>query len=178
MSSFKEALIKFCGFNNMTLNEDKVDKDLESVEVKKDSALEIKKSHDLVNQISVEVVAEPYTPDAHGHWYSQDTVLKGFESADKAWKEKRLHMNLFHAHDDTENTCIELLKHYVVPFDCEVNGQKVKEGTWVAEVKWHDQELWKKRTEVLDDGSTEIAGLSLKGWGVINDPVATGEQLG
>ena len=137
------------------------------------SQLEIKKSHDLEQQISVEIVAEPEAPDAHGHWYSKETVQKGYESADKAWKEGRLNMNLFHEYDDTSRQNVELLKHYIVHFDCEVNGQNVKEGTWCAEIKWHNSELFKHRVTLRDDGTTLIAGLSLKGWGKVNPPKYT-----
>ena len=133
----------------------------------KDTHLEVKKSHDLVQQISVEIVAEPYIEDAHGQWYSKETVQKGFESAVRAVEEGRLNMNLFHEIDDTSKDNIELLKQYIVPFDCEVNGQKVVEGSWIAEVKWHNKELWKMRTELNEKGELEIAGLSLRGWGTV-----------
>lgn len=141
------------------------------------SQLEIKKAHDLDQRISVEIVAEPESPDAHGHWYSPETVQKGYESADKAWREGRLNMNLFHAYDDTDKNNVELIKHYTVPFDCEVNGQFVKEGTWIAEVKWHNVDLWKERITPQEDGLPNIAGLSLRGWGVVNEPSSSEELL-
>ena len=138
----------------------------------KSEQITIKKSHDFEQKIAVEIVAEPESPDAHGHWYSKETIEKGFLSADKAWREDRLHMNLFHAYDDVEGEHIELMKHYIVHFDCTINGQCVKEGSWVAEVKYYNEDLWKQRiTPNEEDGKPDIAGLSLRGWGVINDPV-------
>ncbi|APC44409.1 hypothetical protein [Pseudoalteromonas phage PH357] len=131
--------------------------------------VDIRKGNDVINKISVEVVAEPETPDAHGQWYPKETVEKGFLSADKAWREGRLSMNLFHAYDDKDAKNIELLKQYLVPFDCTINGECVKEGSWVAEVKWHNEDLWKKRTIPDENGDLEIAGLSLRGWGKINE---------
>lgn len=170
-NNFFKALKKYAGIKGLDLNENKVKEDLNESDSHNhsDSQVEIKKSHDLEKQISVEIVAEPEEPDAHGHWYSQETVQKGYESADKAWREGRLNMNLFHEFDDTTKQNVELLKHYVVPFDCEVNGQNVKEGTWVAEVKWHNSELWKERITPQEDGMPNIAGLSLRGWGVVNE---------
>jgi len=156
---FKEAIKKYCSRNSLDLNESKLESDL----IEADTM--IQKSNDIEQRITVEIVAEPFVPDAHNEYYSAATVAKGFESADKAWKEGRLNMNLFHQYDDVNKSNIELIKQYLVPFDCEVNGQVVKEGTWVAEVKWHNESLWKMRTEQLEDGTTEIAGLSLFGWG-------------
>lgn len=152
------------------VNEDKVEEDIKKASESAETSVEIKKSHDYENQISVEIIAEPFVPDAHDMYYSEETIVKGMGSFDKAWKEGRLNMNLFHQVDDVEKKHLELLKHYIVPFDCEVNGQKVKAGTWCGEIKWHNKELWKARTEVLEDGTTEIAGLSIRGWGDVHPP--------
>ena len=163
-------LQKYASTNsNVSLNEDNFKKDMEDLE-KKASNIEIRKAHDYEQQISVEIIAEPLTPDAHGHWYSKETVEKGMMSFDKAWREGRLPMNLYHGYDDKDAEYLELVKHYIVPFDCEINGESVKEGTWIAEVHWKSETLWKQRTEVKEDGTTEIGGLSIKGWGVVNAP--------
>lgn len=131
---------------------------------------EIRKSHDYKERISVEVLAEPNTPDAHGHWYSEETIQKGFESADKAWKDGRLNMNLFHAYDDVEKKHLRLENHYLTTEDQDYNGELVKKGSWISEVKWLNEDLWKRRITPLEDGMPEIAGLSLRGWGTINTP--------
>lgn len=136
----------------------------------KADCIDIRKSNDIQNRISVEIIAEPESPDAHGQWYSKETIEKGMLSADKAWREGRLNMNLFHAYDDIDKSHVELIKHYIVPFDCTVNGESVKEGSWVGEVKWHNQELFEKRTIPSEDGTLEIAGLSLRGWGKVHSP--------
>lgn len=169
MSAFLDILQKYALTRKVNLNEDKISKDLAIVE-KATKEVEIRKSHDYEQQISVEIIAEPESPDAHGHWYSKATIEKGFLSADTRWRKGELPMNLCHSYDDIKGEYVSLVKHYLVPFDCEINGQKVKEGTWCAEVKWHNTELWKKRTTILEDGTTEFAGLSLRGWGKINDP--------
>lgn len=164
---------EFLSFLNLfgKVDEEKVTTDIQkSQELVEDKSVEITKAHDFNNQISVEIVAEPNVPDAHDMYYSEATVMEGYQSLDKAWKEGRLNMNLFHQVDDVEKKHVELLKHYIVPFDCDVNGQKVKEGTWVAEVKFHNNDLWKARTTILEDGTTEIAGLSIRGWGTVHAP--------
>ena len=121
-------------------------------------------------QISVEIIAEPLTPDAHGHWYSKDTVKGGHDSFDELWKAGALPMNMFHMKDD-DGTNIELVKHYVMPCEVTIGETLVKEGTWIGEIKWHNDELWKARTVPREDGTLEIAGVSIKGWGHVQDAV-------
>lgn len=135
---------------------------------------EIIKQFQPSERISVEIMFRPNTPDLHGHWLSKETIEKGFESAQKAKEAGRLKPNLFHL-KDVDNSQIEIVKEYLVPVECKIGEQDIAEGTWVTEVKWHNESLWKQRTEVVDlpDGSkgTVIAGLSPKCWGVVNDPV-------
>lgn len=158
-------------YKNSSLSKD----NLPTKESQTKSSVEIKKSHDFDQHISVEVIAEPFTPDAHGHWYSSETIQKGYDNFNERWQKGEIPMNLFHQVDDINGDHIQLLKHYVVPFECDINGQRVKEGTWIGEVKWHNETLWKQRTDVLEDGTTAIAGLSIKGWGKIQDPVESDE---
>ena len=105
---------------------------------------------------------------------SVETIEKGYESAQKAFEEGRLKSNLFHLQDD-DGKNIEIIKQYLIPCDCKIGEQEVTKGTWVVEMKFHNEELWKKRTEIkeLPDGSmgTEIGGLSPRFWGTVNDPI-------
>lgn len=139
---------------------------------------EIKKSHDFEQRITIEVIAEPWKLDAHNNWYSYDTIVKeAYPSFDKNWKEGNLSMNLFHEIDDPKGELVELVDHYIVPFDCIVpnpatgKDYEIKKGTWCAEVKWNHPALWKQRTEIIQkaDGTkgSLIGGLSLNGWGVV-----------
>lgn len=154
---------------DISVKEDSFKKDMDELE-KKASNIEIRKAHDYEQRISVEIIAEPNTPDAHGHWYRPETIEKGFVSFDNAWRAGKLPMNLYHGYDDKDAEHLELVKHYIVPFDCEINGECVKEGTWVSEIKWHNEALFKQRTTLLEDGSTLIGGVSIKGWGAVNAP--------
>lgn len=179
---FLSTLQKYCKSVGFNLNEEKVESDLKINNEKPDTSEDynvITKSHDLEKKITVEIIAEPEIPDNHGNWYSKNTIEKGYNSFDKAWKDGRLSMNLFHSWDDKDAENVELLKHYVVPFDCAVPNPRtgestlVKEGTWMAEVKWKNDALWDKRTKVREDGTTEIGGLSIRGWGKIQEPETT-----
>jgi hypothetical protein len=175
-NKFIKALSEWATRNDKKLNMDNLEADINSVEdveqvVKQDESTLIKQFQS-EERISVEIIAEPNVVDAHDNWYSVETVQKGYESFDARWKANELPMNLFHLKDDNElNT--ELIKHYVLPTDVMIGETAVKEGTWVGEVKWHNEVLWKQRTEVKDLGDgimgTEIAGLSIKGWGTIHE---------
>ncbi|AGH32203.1 hypothetical protein VPHG_00137 [Vibrio phage 11895-B1] len=127
------------------------------------------KAFDDDQHISVEILIEPEVVDAHGMWCSKETIQKGYEDFDKMWKEDKIPMNLYHM-IDVEKDQLELVKHYILPCDCMVGETAVKEGTWVCEVKWHNEELYKMRTVPNEEGILEIAGLSYKGWGTVLSP--------
>ena len=174
MSDIKSKFYEFLkSFGKV--NTDKIEEDLQ--ELVKNPA-EIKKSHDFEQRITIEVIAEPWKLDAHDNWYSYDTIVKeAYPSFDKNWKEGNLSMNLFHEIDDPKGELVELVDHYIVPFDCIVpnpatgKDYEIKKGTWCAEVKWNHPALWKQRTEIIQkvDGTkgSLIGGLSLNGWGVV-----------
>lgn len=173
-NKFFETLTKYCKWKNISLDEDKVKEDLKV----EDKPSTIVKSHDHEQRITVEVIAEPWVLDAHGNWYSYDTIVKqGYPSFDKNWKEGNLPMNLFHEVDDESGEFVKLLSHDIMPIDAIVpnpvtgKAYPIKKGTWIACVKWNHEGLWRQRTEIVDrpDGTkgSLIGGLSIKGWGSI-----------
>ncbi|QXN60158.1 hypothetical protein KUA24_91 [Vibrio phage HNL01] len=176
---FIKALAKWSARHDKNVDLDKVEQDLFEKSENTVVLEEAPKPQTLIKQfkteeqVSVEIFMRPNVPDLHGHWMSEATIQKGFESHCKAVAEGRHSMNLFHLQDDTEGEHLELQNQYIIPCDCVIGEQEVKKGTWVQEIKWHNVELWKKRTEVkeLSDGTigTEIAGLSPKFWGVVNE---------
>jgi hypothetical protein len=178
-NKFFAALQKYCMGRGLKLNEDQAKEDLSvddnASQSSSDSRSDLVKASDYKEKITTEIVMRPHVPDAHGHWYTPETIRKGQQSADKAWKEGRLSMNLFHEADVPSET-LELLSHSVTDFDCEVNGELIKEGTWVARVKWNDETLFKMRTETKEDGLPDVAGLSPKCKGVINPPKIVEEE--
>ncbi|QZI87132.1 hypothetical protein MYOV085v1_p0113 [Vibrio phage 355E48.1] len=118
-------------------------------------------------RISVEIIAEPYVVDAHGHWYSEETVKQGYQDFDEVLKSEGIPMNLFHV-KDVDDGSITLKDHYVLPCECTIGDTVVKKGTWVAEVQW-DEKTWPMRSTPLENGHYEFEGLSIKGWGHIVD---------
>ena len=109
-------------------------------------------------RISVEIIYEPNVLDAHGEWMSEDTLAKACENFNKNLASGNAKPNLFHIKDETDK--LEILRTYTLPCECTIGDTLVKQGTWVAEIKWHDKALWKQRTVPNEDGVLEIAGTS------------------
>lgn len=119
-------------------------------------------------QVSVEIVYEPDVLDAHGEWMSEDTLVKACENFNKNLEAGNATPNLFHLKAETEK--LEILRTYVLPCECTIGETLVKKGTWVAEMKWHDDNLWKQRTVPDEKGVLAIAGISLGGRGIKHNP--------
>lgn len=119
-------------------------------------------------QVSVEIVYEPNVLDAHGEWMSVDTIKKACKNFNINLEKGIATPNLFHLKSETEK--LEILETYILPCECTIGETVVQKGTWVAEVKWHDDSLWNQRTIPNEDGVLSISGLSLGGRGVRNLP--------
>ena len=120
--------------------------------------------------VSYEVVYEPDTKDAHNQWMTQEEVAKACDNFNKNLEEGVVKANLFHM-SDTEMFSIEeswIHKEFDVTVDG--TGQPVKAGTWVAKLRYHDEDLWAlKKAGVL-------GGVSFGGKGYVNEE--TGEITG
>lgn len=117
---------------------------------------------DVEEMVSYDVVYEPNTLDAHGEWMSEETIQKGCENFEANRLAGNIASNLFHM-EDTDLYTIE--KSWIVPeldMIVEATGEKVKAGTWVAKVKYHDPDLWTLRKAGV------ITGLSMQCEGVVN----------
>lgn len=110
-------------------------------------------------RISVEIVYEPYVLDEHEEWMSEETIAKACANFNDNLASGNLKPNLYHIVDEPDK--LEILKSYVMPCDCIIGKTEVKKGTWVAEIKWHDPILWKKRSVPDENGDLEIAGVSI-----------------
>jgi phosphoribosylformylglycinamidine (FGAM) synthase PurS component len=110
-------------------------------------------------RISVEIIYEPNVLDAHGEWMSEDTLAKACENFNKNLASGNAKPNLFHIKDETDK--LEILRTYTLPCECTIGNTLVKQGTWVAEIKWHDKALWKQRTVPDENGVLAIAGTSI-----------------
>lgn len=128
--------------------------------------------------VSIEVVYEPDTLDGHGEWMSKDTVRKACESFNENLEKGVVKSNLFHM-KDTELFTIE--KSWIhEELDCIVKGseQELKAGTWVAKIKFHNQELWELRKAGVVQG-VSIGGLGMvdKETGEITEVTFEGEGI-
>ena len=110
-------------------------------------------------RISVEIIYEPNVLDAHGEWMSEDTLAKACENFNKNLASGNAKPNLFHIKDETDK--LEILRTYTLPCECTIGDTLVKQGTWVAEIKWHDKALWKQRTVPDENGVLAISGTSI-----------------
>ncbi|ATN93383.1 hypothetical protein [Pseudoalteromonas phage J2-1_QLiu-2017] len=117
-------------------------------------------------KVSLEIVYEPYKLDAHNQWMSAETIEAAKENFNLNLAQGNLPANLFHSFDVGSDT-IEILRTYTVPVDCIIGEEKVVQGTWIAELKWHNDTLWKMRTEPNEDGVLEIAGVSIGALGKV-----------
>lgn len=141
----------------------------------KDALIDLLKSFGLVKSkdspqeqmISYEVVYEPNVKDAHGEWMSVETVQKACEDFNKNLKEGKVVPNLFHI---TETDKFSIEDSWIQKeFDVTVaeTGEPIKAGTWVAKIKYHDDDLWQLKK------MGEIQGVSIGARGVVNEE--TGE---
>lgn len=124
--------------------------------------IKAKESSNEEQMISYEVVYEPDTLDAHGEWMSKETLTKACEDFNKHLASGDVHANLFHVQDtelfSIEDTWIQKELDVVVP----QTGQPIKAGTWVAKLKYNDEDLWNlKKSGVL-------GGVSIGAKGEIN----------
>lgn len=122
-----------------------------------DSDKLIMKAIDEVQQIAVDIIAEPNKLDAHGEWYSKETLVKACENFNKNLLTGNVTPNLYHVQAETEK--LQILKTFIVPCDCTIGEQEVSEGTWVSEMKYIDKALWDKKV------SGEILGISIGAMG-------------
>lgn len=107
--------------------------------------------------ISYEVVYEPDTIDAHGHWASAETLEKACEDFNTHLKEGVVKSNLFHLQDTDKFTIVDTWIHKELDVRVEGTGEPIKAGTWVAKLKYHDKDLWElKKSGVL--GGVSIGG--------------------
>lgn len=123
-------------------------------------------------QITLEVVYEPYKPDAHGEWMSEETILKACENFNYNLQKGIVQPNLFHLQNAPDQ--IQILKTYVIEeemtFGTEDNPITVSEGTWVAEIKYLDKTLWELRKAGV------VGGLSIGAKGIVHKPRAEVNQ--
>ena len=90
------------------------------------------------------IVLEPGTPDsvdAHGDWVSAATIeLAAHKFLTKYQKASKLGVQ----HTMFGEIGLDLAESYIAPCNFELNGEKVKKGSWVLVTKVTDDVLWNK----------------------------------
>lgn len=112
--------------------------------------------------VSYEVVYEPNVKDAHGEWMSESTIEKACEDFNINLEKGIVQPNLFHM-ENTESFTIEST-WIQKEFDVKViqTDEVIKAGTWVAKIKYHNEDLWNLKKAGV------IGGVSIGGVGKIN----------
>lgn len=103
------------------------------------------------------VVLEPETVDAQKDIYSAEEIRK---AAHRFMEDFGGAMGLMHEWIVTGK--VKVLETYIAPVDFEVDGEKVKAGSWLLGARIVDDELW---TQTKDGGFT--------GWSIGGDAVRT-----
>lgn len=133
-------------------------------EVESEQKIDVFKQEEM---ISYEVVYEPLVKDAHGEWMSESTLQDACDNFNANLLKGKVKSNLFHL-QETDSFTIEstwIQKEFDVLV--EETGEKIKAGSWVCKIKYHNEDLWNLKKEGV------IGGVSIGGKGVINQE--TGE---
>lgn len=109
--------------------------------------------------ISYEVIYEPEVKDRHGQWASKETLEKACENFNKNLKEGNVKSNFFHVKDTDHFTVEDSWIQKELDVLVEETGEKIKAGTWVAKLKYHNPELWElKKSGIL--GGVSIGAMA------------------
>lgn len=112
--------------------------------------------------VSYEVVYEPFTKDAHGEWMSDKTIEKACENFNKNLEKGVVQPNLFHL----KNTDAFSIESTWIQKELDVKvvqtGEVIKAGTWVAKIRYNDDNLWNLKKQGV------VGGVSIGAKGTIN----------
>lgn len=166
---FNQFLIKMNAFMNSEEGQKVLDTETgvviqeEKITSTSDESSVVMKALDEQEQISLEVIYEPNKLDAHNQWVSEETIAKACENFNKNLEKGNVKPNLFHV-VNAEPEQIEILRTFIVPYDCKIGEQDVVKGTWVSEMKFHDSTIWEQKL------SGEIQGVSIGAMGIVKPP--------
>ncbi len=97
------------------------------------------------------IVYEPMTEDAHGDFMTEEEIIKA-----AYWYSKNSEqVDLQHNFIPLENVVV--VENWVAKADFEIDGQKVKKGTWLMTAEISDDDIW----AAIEKG--EITGFSMGG---------------
>lgn len=99
------------------------------------------------------IVYAPMVKDAHDNYMTAEEIAK----AEKYFTENSGKIDVQHSFKADDN--LTVVKSWINPCDCTINGEEVKKGAWVMTVKVEDDSIWEK----VQKG--EITGFSMGGVG-------------
>ena len=120
----------------------------------------IMKAVDKLKQEVTFLVYEPDVLDTHGEHASAETIAKACDNFNDCYFDKGVAVpNLFHMKDDSgiaeATDSFEVIKTFIVPVDSKIGETDVKQGSWLAIIKFNNDTLW----QLFLDG--EVSGLSM-----------------
>ncbi len=102
------------------------------------------------------IVLEPETVDA------QKDIYSAVEVRDAAHRFMEEYQNIGLMHRGYVNGAVKILESYVAPTEFEVDGTKVKKGTWLLAVRVQDDSLW-QQVKNGELGGFSIGGTAIRG---------------
>jgi site-specific DNA-adenine methylase len=101
------------------------------------------------------IVLEPETVDAQKDIYSSTEVR------DAAHRFMEEYQNIGLMHRGLVNEAVKILESYVAPTEFEVDGTRVKKGTWLLAVRVQDEKLW-QQVKAGELGGFSIGGTAIR----------------
>lgn len=129
------ALYKFGDWGEVDRKVKFIEKNLEEIKKKIKKDFKILKSND-EKQIVLGIVLEPNTVDAHGDFMTIEEIERS--SYYFMLNSQTVGLNHEEIFEDAK-----VVESYLAPVDFEINGKKVKKGTWLMGVKIFDKDKWK-----------------------------------
>jgi hypothetical protein len=105
------------------------------------------------------VVYEPEKVDAQGEYTDAEEIREACYRFMEAGAKFKLN------HSGEPLDCVKLLENYIAPVSFEVNGERVKKGSWLMTLRVLAPDLW------ADIKSGKISGLSMAGYAYV-EPAA------
>lgn len=102
------------------------------------------------------IVLEPETVDA------QKDIYSAAEVRDAAHRFMEEYQNIGLMHRGYVNDAVKILESYVAPTEFEVDGTKVRKGTWLLAVRVQDESLW-QQVKNGELGGFSIGGTAIRG---------------
>jgi hypothetical protein len=110
--------------------------------VSKDVSMKFFKK-DVEKQIVYGIIFEPGFIDADDEYIEKDDIEEAaHEYLIKLRREDGTRTKLSHTLSIDDKT--DIVESYIQPVDMEIEGEIIKEGTWIIAMKIHDKELWEE----------------------------------